>query len=268
MTMAGNKSAASRNDDAMPLRIEREGNLAIWTLARPAKANALNPDMIKALCDALYDAETDASIRGVLLLGAGRNFCAGADLTALATGAHTVRPVMDGLRELFRRFEKSRLAIVAGVQGAARAGGLELALACDAVVATRSATFGDAHLANGLLPAGGSTARLPRTIGWQRAKWLVLSASTISSETAAQWGLVTELCDSDKLGAATRRIARALVAADAATFREAKSLFGTLADRSFEEALEAEITTLERHARSDEFRVGISRFFARATKGT
>jgi len=266
--MAGNGTAGSRDDDSRPLRVERDGALAVWTLVRPAQANALNLDLIAALGAALDEAETDASVRGVVLLGAGRNFCAGADLSALIDGAETIRPIMEALRTLFRRFERSRLAIVAGVHGAARAGGLELALACDAVVATRSATFGDAHLANGLLPAGGSTARLPRTIGWQRAKWLVLSASTISSETAAQWGLVVELCNSDHLGATTKRVARALVAADAATFGEAKSLFGTLADRSFEEALEAEIATLERHARSEGFRAGIARFFARANKGT
>jgi len=175
-------------------------------LARPASANALNSECIRELHLALSRAEADDSVRAIILSAQGAHFCSGADLRdLLRVGRLGVRSILNPLRDLLCLLERSRLLIVAAVHGAARAGGLELCLACDAVVASRSATFGDAHLSNGLLPAGGATARLPRAVGLQRAKWLILSAAAISASLARDWGIVTEL----RWGSGPNRCSRA-----------------------------------------------------------
>ena len=256
------------NSDAsvgsQPVAVLRNGPLVWVTLSRPQKANALDKASIRALLAALDDAEADPARRAIILKGAGPNFCGGADLSDLLDGGSAgVRETMQLLRTLLLRFERSRLAVVAAVQGAARAGGLEIALACDAVVATESATFGDAHLANALLPAGGATARLARTVGWQRAKWLILTAAAISAETARAWGIVIDVCGDGDLDAAAERMALSLGRADPETFGQAKGLLAALPERTFNESLEAEIATLEAHAETAAFRDGVSAFLNR-----
>jgi enoyl-CoA hydratase/carnithine racemase len=233
-------------------------------MSRPTKANALNLRMVDLLTRELEAAEADMTIRAIVLAGSGANFCAGADLAELLDGgAPWIRQMMDSLRTLLLKMERSRLAIVAAVQGAARAGGLEILLACDAVAAAESATFGDAHLANGLLPAGGDSVRLPRVVGWQRAKWLILSAEPIPAGTAVTWGIVTEVCADGDVLASAERLALLLARTDPETFAQAKWLLATLPELTFTEALEAEITTLEAHAKTAGFRSGISTFLGR-----
>ncbi len=163
----------------------RQSDLVWITLNRPGKANAVSSSLLCDILDALDAAECDPSAKAVILRGEGRHFCAGADLSELLEGG---RPAIRRLLELFRevclRFERSPLAVVAMAHGAVRAGGLELLLACDAAVASDSATIGDAHVLRDLLPGGGSSVRLPRTVGHQRAKWLILSGATISANEA------------------------------------------------------------------------------------
>jgi enoyl-CoA hydratase/carnithine racemase len=220
--------------------------------------------MAQSLLKALDEAEIASGTRAIVIRGEGRNFCSGIDLFQLLEGGQRgVRVLMDPLRELMHRIERSHLPVVAAVHGAARAGGLEIALACDVIVAASSATFGDAHLANGLLPSGGSTARLPRSIGWQRAKWLILSASAIAASTAKEWGLVFEVTDDESLLACAKRVAISLSQADPATFALAKRLLAGTHERPFSSSLEAEIVTLEAHAGTEVFQRGISAFLNR-----
>lgn len=247
-----------------PIAVEKNGPIVWITLGRPNKANALNVDMILALSEALHAAEECSEARAVIIRGAGANFCGGADLSELlAGGSGGVRAMMDPLRNLLCRIEQSHLAVIAAVHGAARAGGLELALSCDAVVASEGATFGDAHLANSLLPAGGATARLPRTIGWQRAKWLILSATSISAATARDWGLVLEVSRDGELWESAERLARLIASADRETFKKAKQLLADTSDRFFSASLESEISTLEIHSQSTAFQEGVGGFLAR-----
>lgn len=267
MSEPGLRPASHDEGDAIPVTFERRGPLALLTLNRPSKANALNQAIVTALLAGLDAAEADPFARAVVIRGAGKNFCAGADLKAmLEGGSDCIRSLMEILREFLIRLEQSRLAVVAAVQGAARAGGLELVLACDAVVASKSASFGDAHVANGLLPAGGATARLPRTVGWQRAKWLILSSSVISADTALEWGLITAACPDDELDDNAARIALELSRSSAETFSRAKKLIARRSDLPLEVALEAEIATLLEHAKSTAFTEGVSSFLRRDPK--
>lgn len=267
MTMHSSESRVA-DEAGDVLTVDRHGSVVTLCLSRPRKANALSRELIGRLQSELDAAESDPTVRALIIKGAGANFCAGADLSELLAGGEaSVRSTMDILRELFGRLESSRLLVLASVHGAIRAGGLEIILACDVVVAAQTATFGDAHLANGLLPAGGATARLPRTIGWQRAKWLILGSQTISADTAREWGLVMYVCAEDELDARSQEIANTLSAADGETFSQAKALFGRLPEMSFGQALEAEIVALEAHSHSEGFKRGVSNFLFRKRRG-
>lgn len=247
--------------------VEKLGAVIKLTLNRPEKANALDTTTVAELLDALIHAEQDTSARALIFVGAGRNFCAGADLAELlAGGSNGVRRFLSSLRELLMRLERSHLVIIAAVHGAARAGGLELALACDVIVAARSCTFGDAHAANGLTPGGGSTARLPRAIGWQRAKWLILSGEPIDADTALDWGLVFDVVDDADLENRARILADSFLQIDSEVIRRAKGLLAMVSEQPLSAALEAEITTLEAHYYSTAFQSGIARFLQRRNK--
>jgi enoyl-CoA hydratase/carnithine racemase len=219
---------------------------------------------VEELLKLLTEAERDQSVRALIIAGSGNHFCAGADLSELlAGGANGVRRLLGLLRELLSRLERSHLIIVAAVQGAVRAGGLELVLACDVVIASRNCTFGDAHVANGLLPGGGSTARLPRAIGWQRAKWLILSGRAIDACTARDWGLAFDVVDEAQLGSAAKKIGESLMRGDAEVLKRAKQLLAMVSEQPLSASLEAEITTLEAHYHSTAFQSGITRFLDR-----
>jgi enoyl-CoA hydratase/carnithine racemase len=234
----------------------------VWlTLKRPAKANAVDMSMVKELHRLLDELEASDSARVLIMTGAGRNFCGGADLAELAAGgAGHLRVFLESFQAITHRLERSHLLTIAAVHGAARAGGLELALACDVVVAARSATFGDGHLANGLLPGGGSSARLPRCIGWNRAKWMILSAAAIGAERARDWGLVLEVFEDAKLHEGALGMARSFARIDSGTIRRAKALLATAGNRSLEANMQAEITTLEAHCHTEAMRSGIEGF--------
>jgi enoyl-CoA hydratase/carnithine racemase len=239
-----------------------QSDSVVWlTLTRPAKANAVDMAMVKELHRLLDDAEARDSARTLILSGEGRNFCGGADLAELAAGgADHLRIFLESFQAITHRLERSHLLTVAAVHGAARAGGLELALACDMVVAARSATFGDGHLANGLLPGGGSSARLPRCIGWNRAKWMILSAAAIGAELARDWGLVMEVFEEGSLREGALRLARSLAGTDPGTIRRAKALLATAGNQSLDANMKAEITTLEAHCHTEAMRSGIEAF--------
>ena len=247
-----------------PVGVEQVGTTLWVRLARPEKANALNRATVTSLLEIVAEAEREGTIRLLILTGMGHVFCAGADLAEiLAGGSEGLRELLSLIRELTGRIERSPIIVVAAVNGAARAGGLELVLACDAVVAGQSASFGDAHLANGILPGGGSTARLPRVIGWQRAKWLILSGSSIDAVTATDWGLVHKVVPDDELAAAAQDIGELLHPSDGRTTQRAKQLLAMTSEQPLAASLEAEIATLEAHYHSVAFQSGIKTFLER-----
>ena len=245
----------------MSVKVEHAGSVVWVLLSRAEKANALDRETVDSLLLALAAAERDEGARVLILMGEGKNFCAGADLAELIDGGSAgVRALLDPLRQFMLRLERSRLITIAAVHGAARAGGLEIALACDVIVAAQSGSFGDAHLANGLIPGGGSTARLPRAVGWQRAKWLILSGQAIDAATAREWGLVLEVVEDADLKSTAQRIGEGLSRAHPQAFRRAKGLLAMVDEQPLSASLEAEITALEAHYHSSAFQSGIQYF--------
>ncbi len=177
-----------------------EGSIARITLNRPDKRNALNDELIAGLKDALRRADHDEQVRVVLLSGSGSDFCSGADLAALQKiSTATVTENLDDARslmELFLLIREVHIPVIAAVHGRALAGGCGLALACDMVLAARSARFGFPEVKIGFVPAM-VMAILRRTTSEKRAFELLTLGTEISAEAAAAYGLVNRVLDDE-----------------------------------------------------------------------
>jgi 2-(1,2-epoxy-1,2-dihydrophenyl)acetyl-CoA isomerase len=185
--------------DEMPIRVERRDGYRIVTLDRPQRLNAFNEAMLRALRDALSDAENDPACRALLLTGAGRAFCTGQDLADRLAQADAV-PELGGVLEayynpLIRKLRALPFPVVAAVNGVAAGAGANIALACDIVLAARSASFVQAFAKIGLIPDSGGTWFLPRLVGPARARGLALTAQPLPAEQAEGWGLIWKAVD-------------------------------------------------------------------------
>lgn len=196
------------------ITIEREDGLAIVTLNRPDKLNALNGETIRELGLAVHAIREDEEVRGVILTGAGtKAFVAGADIGELATmGPVTgVRVSREG-QEVFNALERLGKPVLAAVNGFALGGGLELALACHLRIASTTARFGLPEVKLGIIPGYGGTLRLPRIVGRGRALELVLTGEMIDAAEAHRIGLVNRVVEPDDLMPQARELMRKIMA--------------------------------------------------------
>lgn len=238
---------------------------ALWlTLNRTAALNAITPEVVEALDSALSSAESDAAVHAVVLTGNGRAFCAGADLKYVrrtTQGDETaVARFLDSVLGVMGRLEKFPKPTIAAVNGLALAGGLELVLCCDLVIAARSARLGDAHANFGLLPGGGSSVRLPRKIGPTRAKYLLFTGDFVPAEELVAAGLVNRVVDdADLLDAAGEIVAR-LRNKSPLVLRRMKALVDDGLEQPVETALRLELLASEVHAHSHDMKEGLAAF--------
>jgi 2-(1,2-epoxy-1,2-dihydrophenyl)acetyl-CoA isomerase len=184
------------------------------TLNRPDKLNAFNPEMHEELRAALEQAD-EPEVRAVLLTGAGRAFCAGQDLSTrkVSPGAAPIDLAVslgNYYNPLVRRLRELPKPVVCAVNGTAAGAGANIALACDLVIAARSASFVQAFSKIGLLPDSGGTWFLPRLAGSARAMGLALLGERLSAEDAAAWGLIWKVVDDDALATEATAIAKQL----------------------------------------------------------
>jgi enoyl-CoA hydratase/carnithine racemase len=184
-----------------PLQLQRIGPRAVQLLLnRPAQRNPLDWDTVRALRDLVAEVEADADVSVVRVRGAGGHFSAGGDLKAyvgLYQRPDDFRRFLEDFYLLLDAIERSSKLYIALVEGYCVAGGLELLLACDLVLAPRSARIGDGHLNFGQLPGAGGSQRLPRTIGPARARWLIASGEFIDAAEAERFGLVSKVFDDE-----------------------------------------------------------------------
>ena len=173
--------------------VSTEGAVGVLTINRPDKFNCISRAVIDGFDKGLTAFEKNADIRAVVLCGAGKYFCTGADL-AEVNGIRKDPKQMAAFTERFhtvlRRFEQSPLPVIAAVQGLCLAGGLETVMSCDIVFAGESARIGDQHAQYGLIPGGGNTQRIPRIVGRRRALDLMFTARWLDAAEALDWGLV------------------------------------------------------------------------------
>jgi enoyl-CoA hydratase/carnithine racemase len=187
----------------MPLvRIRREGAVAVLTLDRPEKLNALSTDVERDLA-AAFDADEVSSSRAIVIEGEGRAFSAGADVTEMRE--QTPDAILSYYRAtgtVYERIASTRQPTVAAIHGYCLGGGLELSMACDLRIAARSAVFGLPEIELGILPSSGGTVRLVRALGVARATELILSRRRFAADDALRFGVVSEVVDD---GDASRR---------------------------------------------------------------
>ena len=178
---------------------ERDGHVARLTLNRPQALNAVNAELADELGGHLERAVTDDEVRAIVVTGAGRAFCAGADLKEIAAGrsiAPTAHPEW-GFAGLAQHWVSKPL--IAAVNGYAMGGGTEIALACDLVVASDQAAFGLPEVKRGLFAAAGGVIRLQRQIPIKLAAQLALTGDPVDAATARQWGLVNDVVPADEV---------------------------------------------------------------------
>ena len=196
--------------------VEREGHLMTITMNRPERYNALSGDMLIRMYDAYQEASADPEIRCILVTGAGGNFCAGADLRAMAGDAKDGDPMDTRARmaedpdivykALFRHYRPTK-PIIAAVEGVAIAGGTELLQAMEIRVAGESARFGVSEARWSLYPMGGSAVRLPKQIPYTQAAEILLTAKHIEAREAKEIGLIGHVVPDGQALAKAREIA-------------------------------------------------------------
>jgi enoyl-CoA hydratase len=248
---------------------------ALWlTLHRPDVLNGLDQDVLDGLTAGLDTADADPAVRAVVITGAGRAFCAGADLgyarsladappppgAASATNAflHRVRAVLD-------RIEAFRTPVIAAVNGLAVGGGLELVLVCDLAVAARSARLGDGHAVYGQVPGGGASVRLVRRLGLATAKHLMFTGDLFPAARFAGTDLLVDVVDDDALVGAVDALVATLAARSPVGLAAMKRLAGAAHDTPQPVALTRELEVSAQHERSADWREGITAFAEKRT---
>src|SRR6476619_6740790 len=238
----------------------REGGVLTITLNRPDVLNAFNASMHEALGDALQEAE-DASVRAVVLTGAGRGFCVGQDLTEFRESPGDIG---DRLRSNYhpnvlaiRRLEKP---VIAAVNGAAAGAGLSFACACDLRIAADSASFVPAFINIGLVPDSGCSYFVTRILGPARAfEWLA-SGRKLSAAEAHTWGLVSEVVEADALAARAAEVAAQLAALPTRGIGMTKRLIDHALNATLEQQLEREAELQAAATQTEDFREGVTAF--------
>lgn len=180
----------------MSLKRERAGGVEWWVLDRAEQMNALSADLMAGIAAAAAAVRTDPAVRVIVLTGSGRAFSAGADLKearAALERPSAFAAMLGSWRAAFRELELLPLPVIAAVNGITLAGGLELALACDLVVASSAARIGDGHIRYGLVPGGGGSQRLADAIGARATRWLMYSGELLDAEAALALGLVQKV---------------------------------------------------------------------------
>lgn len=238
----------------------RQGGVLVLTLNRPERLNAMTAPMTAALSAALAAAEADTGVRAVLLHGAGRGFCAGQDLAEVTPGQDLGDTLERRFNPLIRALRASPLPVVCAVHGVAAGAGANLALACDVVLAARSARFIQSFVRIGLVPDAGGTHVLPRLAGDARARGMALLGEPASGAQAEAWGLVWRAVPDDDLLAEAERVAAQLAAQPAQAVALIKRALNASGANTLDQQLDLERDLQRACGASADFREGVQAF--------
>lgn len=234
-------------------------------LNRPDAMNTLSRGLLGELDEALTEVQKDTTIRVVVLTGSGTTFCAGADLKGLSRADGSIDPngIVDFVRlasATIERIPALTKPVIAAVNGYALGGGLELALACDFVVASKSARLGDAHANYGLLPGGGASVRLPRVVGPGVARYLAFTGDSVPAADLVPLGLVYEVVDDEELEVRVGEIAARIAEKSAPGLAHMKRLINDSLEHTLTRALRMEHQALAAHVHSADVHEGLKAF--------
>jgi enoyl-CoA hydratase len=251
--------------DLEHIRVEWDGEIAVVTIDRAEKLNALNADVLRELVEVFDSLRGDDAVRGVVLTGAGEKaFVAGADITDLAkmTPLSAVELSRTG-QDAFGTVERFPKPVVAAIGGYALGGGLELALACHLRIASDHARFGLPEVGLGLIPGYGGTVRLVRVVGLGRAVEMILTADMVDAARAHEIGLVSTVVARDDLLAGAKALARRVTKNGPLAVRMALESIHHALDATGPDALRHESTLFGLLASSEDARDGLAAFLER-----
>ena len=251
--------------DSIELHLEQP--IARLTLNRPDNLNTFTRPMLRELLLALETAADTPGCRALLIVGAGRAFCAGQDLAepGVMEGPHRAAQLHDSLENYYHpvihRLRGLELPVVAAVGGVAAGAGCNFALACDFVVAGQSAQFIQAFSRIGLVPDCGGSYHLPRLVGEARARRLAMLGDTLSAEQAADWGLIHAAVPDDRLLPEATALAERLAAGPTRAYALIKQAIAASADHSLETQMALEADLQQQAAETADFQEGVKAFY-------
>jgi len=245
-----------------------EDGVATITLNRPDKLNSFTAQMHGELRDALTTVATDRSVRALLLTGAGRGFCAGQDLAdrAVAADAEPVdlgHSIETNYNPLIRVIKAMEIPVICAVNGAAAGAGANLALACDIVLAARSASFIQAFCKIGLIPDSGGTWTLPRLVGMARATALAMLGDKVAAEQAEAWGMIWKCVDDAELMSTATGLARHLARQPTRGLALLKQALAASMTSTLDQQLDVERDMQRLAGATRDYREGVSAFMAK-----
>ncbi len=244
---------------------EASDGIARLTLNRPDRLNSFNTVMHAEMQDALGALQRDGTARVLILTGAGRGFCAGQDLSDRVVAPGGAPPdlgpsIERGYKPLILALRRLPLPVMAAVNGVAAGAGANIALACDLVIAARSATFIQAFSKIGLVPDSGGTWMLPRLVGHARAMGLALLGEKLPAEQAAQWGLIWRCVADDQFATEIDALARQLAAAPTRGLARTKQALLEGWGRTLEQQLDVERDYQQELGHSADYAEGVAAF--------
>ncbi len=242
---------------------EDHGPVRHVVLNRPEKRNAFNDELVRATGEALRDAANDASVRCVVVRGAGPMFSSGMDLASLAAVAEAPESLRAFRRECLDAWnlaEEMTKPTICAIHGACIGGAMELALACDLRVIAADALIGMPETRIGLIPDVGGSSRLPAVVGLGRAKELIMTGKLIGAEEAERIGLVNRVAPADELDGAVQGLVDELLACAPVAVGLAKRVMDASAKPALSATLELEVTAQERCAATADFAEGAKAF--------
>ena len=247
------------------IRLEVEAGVATLTLNRPERLNSFTDAMHDELRSALDTVRSSRAVRALVLTGAGRGFCAGQDLNdrKVAPGGAPVdlgASIEKNYKPLVLALRSLPFPVIAAVNGVAAGAGANLALACDIVVAARSASFVQAFCRLGLIPDAGGTFFLTRPLGAPRALGLALFGDKLSAEQAQAWGLIWKCVDDDALMSTVREMASQLASGPTLGYARTKQAIYAAERQTLEQQLDLERDTQRELGRSHDYREGVAAF--------
>jgi acyl-CoA synthetase (AMP-forming)/AMP-acid ligase II/enoyl-CoA hydratase/carnithine racemase len=245
-----------------PVTLEVQGNIATLTLNRPDKLNAASREMMQSLKAQVQAVACLSDVRVVIIAGSGRAFSAGGDLiefgAALESGPATLLSHLRFNQDVFSQIEALPVPVIGAANGLAVAGGLELLLCCDIILAAEGARMGDGHARYGVVPAGGATVRLRERISPSHAAQLFYTAGMVDAETLRAWGLVNEVLPTETLLPRALELAREICRCSPEAVRAIKFLTAPSPERNCR--LEAELGRFAEHVRGSDLARGLAAF--------
>ena len=265
-TMSNTKSADPEASQASSVLYEARGAVALVTLNRPQALNSFTRQMHHDLWAALDKAEADSKIRALVITGAGRGFCAGADLSEFdfAPGPDLVKradpgPVIDqAFNPTARRLQNLRMPTIAAVNGVAAGAGASLAMCCDIAIASPAASFIQAFSKIGLIPDAGGSWLLVERLGMARAMALAMTGDKLSADKAKEWGLIWDVAE-DSVAAALA-LAERLAVMPTKALVATRQLLRDAGTRSFTQHLDTERDTQSAMGRTHDYIEGVNAF--------